>query len=114
VSTKVEPSGGVRAAHVTFAIIGTIALTAATWLSVVFGGFATTNDPCGSGDSDGCTFVTALLYPPLAIWPLALILTWLRSRQYSSYVPHGWSPFLGLALIGAAWLIAYQVGAPPA
>jgi len=111
-ATKTEPSGGMRIAHLVFAIIGTIVLTAATWWSTLLGASATTNDPCGSGDDDGCLYVDVLLVPPLVIWMLALILTWVRSRKYSTYVPHGWAPFVGLVLIIGAWVIAYL--SPPA
>lgn len=114
---SVEPSNRVYSTHLQLAITGTIVLVGVCvttlWIAVTS---PAVDDPCalidksGTGDSFDCSDPAwagmILLTTPAVVGVLGTIATWLPSVRYRRYVPHGWVPYAGLALVIIAWFVA--------
>jgi len=111
-----EPATGVRVAHLVFAAVGIALLAVACFVTVVIGALSSlTTDSCtpddfGPAGPANCrnadTVVTILLLTPIVVFVDAAVGTWLPSRKYAGYVPHGRVPFAGIVVLACTWFAA--------
>ncbi|MGB3438540.1 MAG: hypothetical protein WBA97_07275 [Actinophytocola sp.] len=102
-------------APLVLAAVGTVLLVAVGVLTFAVGLLSPlVTEGCGGGSDygpdgpaycrDSQTVARMLTVPVLLVLPAGLLFTWLRFTP--SYRPRAWVPLVGLAAIGALWVVA--------
>lgn len=111
--TGSHDSGEEPTAPLILAAIGTVLLVSLGALTFVVGLLAPLfTDGCGPESGPGkpaycdnfTTVARLLTVPVLLILPIGVLFTWLRLTP--PYRPRVWVPLVGLAILGALWLVA--------
>jgi hypothetical protein len=113
-----EPTTSVRVSRVLIAVVGTVLLVGACFVTVVEGAVLTPwmmTDSCspadfGPGGPPACRNADTVTTIVLVTAPVAFLVgtvgAWWPVRKYRGYVPSGWLVVVGIIVLATAWFVA--------